>query len=60
MTLKAGNINVETKTDPEDLSIPVVTDEPMENDKYVIRIEGELIVNVNRKSDYLRDVLDLD
>ena len=60
MTLKAGNINVETKTDPEDLSIPVVTDEPIENDKYVIRVEGELIVNVNKKSDYLRDVLDLD
>ena len=62
MEPKAGNIIVETKADPEDPSIqelPLIV-EPVKNDKYVIRIEGELIVNVNRKSDYLRDALDLD
>jgi len=62
MALKAGNIIVETKADPEDPSIQELSliAEPVKNDKYVIRIEGELIVNVNRKSDYLRDALDLD
>jgi len=76
MALKAGNIIVGTKTDPRDPSIqelsfhdirtnikmqePVVITELVRSDKYVIRIEGELIVNVNRKSDYLRDVLNLD
>jgi len=76
MALKAGNIIVGTRADPEDpsnqelsfhdirtnikMQEPVVIAEPVKNDKYVIRIEGELIVNVNRKSDYLRDALDLD
>jgi hypothetical protein len=76
MALKAGNIIVGTKKDPEDPSIqelsfhdirtnikmqePVVIAELVRSDKYVIRIEGELIVNINRKSDYLRDALDLD
>ena len=39
---------------------PTAKYEPVKNDKYVIRTEGELIVNVNRKSDYLKDALDLD
>ena len=76
MALKAGNIIVGTKTDPQDPSIqelsfydirtnlkmqePVVIAELVRSDKYVIRIEGELIVNINKKSDYLRDALDLD
>lgn len=62
MEPKAGDIIVETKADPRDPSIQELSliAEPVKNDKYVIRIEGELIVNVNRKSDYLRDALDLD
>jgi len=76
MALKAGNIIVGTRTEPratsnQELSFhdirtnlkiqePVVIAELVKSDKYVIRIEGELIVNVNRKSDYLRDVLNLD
>ena len=76
MALKAGNIIVGTKADLEDPSIqelsfhviranlkmqePAIVEEPVKSDKYVIRTEGELIVNINTKSDYLRDVLDLD
>ena len=76
MALKAGNIIVGTKADLEDPSIqelsfhviranlkmqePSIVEEPVKSDKYVIRTEGELIVNINTKSDYLRDVLDLD
>lgn len=39
---------------------PEVVSDPVENDRYIIRKDGELIVNLNTKSDYLRDVLDLD
>lgn len=79
MALKAGNINVGLKVEPEkalpshesagsfhsiraNLKVqePTVIPEPVESDKYVIRKEGELIVSLNTKSDYLKDALDLD
>ena len=78
MALKAGNINVGSKTEPLEaptnnelvgsfhkirsnlkMQEPVVP-EPVENDRYIIKKEGELIVSLNTKSHYLRDVLDLD
>jgi hypothetical protein len=39
---------------------PAMIPEPVESERYVIRKEGELIVNLNKKSNYLRDALDLD
>jgi hypothetical protein len=73
MALKAGDIIVDLKAESEkalpnhdsDGSFHSISDnlkmqEPVESDRYVIRKEGELIVNLNKKSDYLRDALDLD
>lgn len=73
MALKTGDIIVDLKAESEkalpnhdsDESFHPISDnlkmqEPVESDRYVIRKEGELIVNLNTKSDYLRDALDLD
>ena len=73
MALKAGNIIVGLKAESEralpnhesavsfhSISDNLKMQEPVESERYVIRKEGELIVNLNKKSDYLRDALDLD
>jgi hypothetical protein len=55
--IKAANIIVLKKEEP---TLNVVKSEPVIPEKYIVRKDGDLIMNLNTKSDYLRDVLDLD
>jgi hypothetical protein len=55
--LKATNITILKKDEP---TFVAPEPEPVKPEKYIIKQDGELIVNLNTKSDYLRDVLDLD
>lgn len=75
MAIKAGNMIIggkepspkppkkKTFNSFEDLKTSVekkITEEPAPVEKYKIREEGELIIKLNTKSDYINDVLDLD
>jgi hypothetical protein len=68
-----GDKPIEEKTNPvvlngfstksfvvENKPQPTIKKEPVIPEKYIVRKDGDLIMNLNTKSDYLRDVLDLD